>query len=198
VLRADAVVMLEQWVAPDEVQEVLRRHYLRHLAAHPDGIWRSCRPEHVTASALVVDAAGVNVLLTLHKTVGLWLQLGGHCEAGDKTLAGAALRESTEESGLSGLTIDPVPLQLSRHEILAGGCAGTFHLDVQFLVTATAGTDYVISDESEDLAWFPIDGLPPDPDPTVQQLAIRAHQRWSATTKPTQPISPEAPPASLV
>ena len=184
-LHGDAAATLESWAAPDAEQEKLRGHYLRHLERHPDGMWRSCRPEHITASALVVNAAGREVLLTLHKTVGRWLQLGGHCEPGDTTLAGAALRESTEESGLSHLTIDPAPLQLSRHELLAGGCAGTFHLDVQFLVTATADTEYVVSDESDALAWFPITAIP-DTDQAVQQLATRA-QHHLAATRPTTP-----------
>lgn len=170
VLLEDAVGVLTRWDAPDAEQEELRGHYLRHLQAHADGMWRECRPEHVTASALVVDAAGERVLLTLHRTIGLWLQLGGHCERGDETLAGAALREATEESGLSGLTIDPVPVRLSRHEILAGGCAGTYHLDVQFLVTAAAATAYVVSEESHDLAWFGVDELPAGLDESVRQL----------------------------
>lgn len=181
VLHGDAVATLESWTAPDAEQERLRQHYLHYLAQHPDGMWRSCRPEHLTASALVVDGSGSRVLLTLHKTVGRWLQLGGHCEPGDTTLAGAALRESAEESGLSGLTIAPAPLQLSRHQLLAGGCAGAFHLDVQFLVTATAGTDYIVSEESHDLAWFPIQGLPDDTDPTVQHLADRARRHLATT-----------------
>ncbi|WP_329002392.1 NUDIX domain-containing protein [Kribbella sp. NBC_00709] len=159
---------------PDAGQEELQKHYLQHLAAHADGMWRSCQPEHVTASALVVDGAGTKTLLTLHKTVGRWLQLGGHCEDGDTTLSGAALREATEESGLTDLTINREPLQLSRHLLLAGGCAGAYHLDVQFLVTATTDTEYVVSEESHDLAWFPLDALPPDTDLSVQELAARA------------------------
>jgi len=133
-------------------------------------MWRSCRPEHVTASALVVDGAGERVLLTLHRTIGLWLQLGGHCEPGDTTLGGAALREATEESGLRGLSIAPTPLRLSRHQILAGGGAGTYHLDVQYLVTAAAGTAYVVSEESQDLAWFAVDELPAGLDDSVRRL----------------------------
>jgi 8-oxo-dGTP pyrophosphatase MutT (NUDIX family) len=185
VLHGDAVATLEDWTAPDAEQERLRQHYLQHLAQHPDGMWRSCRPEHITASALVVDSSGTRILLTLHKTVGRWLQLGGHCEPGDTTLAGAALRESAEESGLPDLTIAPAPLQLSRHQLLAGGCAGAFHLDVQFLVTATASTDYIVSEESHDLAWFPIDALPPDTDPTVQHLATKARHHLTTTARPS-------------
>ncbi|WP_433161053.1 NUDIX hydrolase [Kribbella sp. CA-247076] len=178
-LHRDAVEVLEAWVPPDAEQEALRQHYLRHLRERPDGMWRSCRPEHVTSSALVVDASSGRVLLTLHTVVGQWLQLGGHCEPGDTTLAGAALREATEESGLTGLTIDPNPLQLSRHQLLAGGCTGAYHLDVQFLVTAAETTTHVISDESDDLAWFRLNALPPGVDRTVTALTTKAHTRRS-------------------
>lgn len=176
VLLGDAVGTLEGWSAPDGAQEELRAHYLRHLSERADGMWRSCRPEHVTSSALVVDASGSQVLLTLHKVVGQWLQLGGHCEVGDTTLAGAALREATEESGLTGLSIDPSPLLLSRHELLAGGCKRAFHLDVQFLVTAEK-TDFVVSEESDDLAWFAMDALPDGVDQTVEELVRSARRR---------------------
>jgi 8-oxo-dGTP pyrophosphatase MutT (NUDIX family) len=172
-LHADALRVLQDWRAPDAEQEELRTHYLRHLTTNADGMWRGCRPEHVTASALVVDGSGQKTLLTLHKTVGRWLQLGGHCEPGDTTLSGAALREATEESGLADLAVSREPLQLSRHLLEAGGCAGAYHLDVQFLVTATS-TEYVVSEESHALAWFPLDALPPDTDTSVQQLAARA------------------------
>jgi 8-oxo-dGTP pyrophosphatase MutT (NUDIX family) len=176
-LHDDATATLTRWNLPDAEQAELREHYLKHLAQYADGMWRSCRPEHVTASALVLDPSGTRVLLTLHKTVNRWLQLGGHCEVGDTTLAGAALREATEESGLAGLVIGPEPLQLSRHQLLAGGCRGAFHLDVQFLVTTTAGTDYVVSDESHDLTWFGIDALPSGIDRTVEELVDRAYRR---------------------
>ncbi len=172
-LHDDATAVLTRWTPPDAEQAALREHYLRYLAEHEDGMWRSSRPEHLTASALVVDATQDRVLLTLHRLVGRWLQLGGHCEPGDTTLASAALREATEESGLTDLKVSAEPLQLSRHLIEAGGCSGAYHLDVQFLVTATAGTDYVVSEESHDLAWFAVDALPADVDHAVATLVER-------------------------
>ena len=175
-LHGDAAATLTNWNPPEPEQAELRDHYLGYLATQEDGMWRSSRPEHLTASALLVDSSASRALLTLHRLVNTWLQLGGHCEPGDATLAGAALREATEESGLTELTIDSSPLQLSRHQILAGGCAGAYHLDVQFLVTATAGTEYVVSEESHDLAWFRLDALPDDLDPTVQALVKRVYR----------------------
>ncbi|GAA1601274.1 NUDIX hydrolase [Kribbella sancticallisti] len=176
-LHADATATLTGWNPPDAEQAELREHYLKYLAQNEDGMWRSSRPEHLTASALVVDSSGTRALLTLHKTVNAWLQLGGHCEAGDTTLAGAAMREATEESGLAGLEIEPVPLQLSRHRILAGGCRDTYHLDVQFLVRATTSTQYVVSEESHDLAWFAMEALPDGIDHAVAELAKKAYRQ---------------------
>jgi 8-oxo-dGTP pyrophosphatase MutT (NUDIX family) len=173
-LHADAVRTLRSWEAPDAEQDLLRHDYLAHLDFRADGVWRSCRPAHITASALVVDAENGRVLLTLHPKVGRWLQLGGHCEPEDVTLAGAALREAREESGISeGLTLlGEGPAKLDRHAVR---CAGkdqpeNTHLDVQYLVVAPADAVARISEESLDLRWFPWEELPTDTDASVRRL----------------------------
>ena len=79
------------------------------------------------------------VLLTLHPRVGRWLQLGGHCEPADATLAGAALREATEESGIAGLTIDAAPVHLDVHPITCSLGVPTRHFDVRFAGARPAG-----------------------------------------------------------
>lgn len=176
-LRAEASATLTAWAPPDQQQAELREYYLRHLATYPDAVWRSRLPEHLTASALVLDPATDQVLLTLHAKIRRWLQLGGHCEIEDATLAGAALREATEESGLTGLKLDPSPVQLSRHQVRCGGLADTYHLDVQFVALATAGTEFVISAESQDLRWFGVDALPVGVDRSVAELVDRARRQ---------------------
>ena len=160
-LHADALAALDGWRAPDDEQERLRQRYADHLRAHPDGMTRACTPDHVTASTLVVNAAHDAALLTLHAKARLWFQLGGHCEPGDTTLAGAALREATEESGLTGLALDPVPVQLSEHAVpFCGPTGDVHHLDVRFVAVSPADAEHVVSDESLDLRWWPLDALP--------------------------------------
>jgi 8-oxo-dGTP pyrophosphatase MutT (NUDIX family) len=162
-LHADTTATLTAWRPATEDQQGLREAFLGFLAARPDACARSCEPGHITASALVLDAAGEEVLLTLHPRVGAWLQLGGHCEASDSTLAGAALREATEESGIEGLTIEPTPVHVNVHPITCSLGVPTRHFDVRFVVHAPAGATPVRSDESLDLRWWPLTALP-DPD----------------------------------
>ena len=89
-LHANVTATLRAWRPRWPDQESLRQAFLGFLAARSDACQRSCEPGHITASAIVLDAAGERVLLTLHPRVGAWLQLGGHCEPSDDTLAGAA------------------------------------------------------------------------------------------------------------
>jgi 8-oxo-dGTP pyrophosphatase MutT (NUDIX family) len=168
-LHADAVRVLKEWDASDGDQERLRLDYLDHLSAHPDGVWKPCWEGHITASALVVDPDSGRVLLTLHRKIRMWLQLGGHCEPGDATLADAALREATEESGIAGLRLlRPEPVALDRHHT---PCA--WHLDVEYAVLAPAGAVEVISDESLDLRWYALDEVGTVADRSVQRLTAR-------------------------
>src|SRR5690606_8118024 len=140
-LAASCTELLSGWRPADPEQERLRRGYLDHLAARPDGWARSCAGAHLTASALICSPADRSVLLVLHRKVGRWLQAGGHLEPGDPSLPAAALREATEESGLAGLTVDPEPLLLSRHRVEFCGPGGSDHLDVQFLAVADGRAD---------------------------------------------------------
>ena len=160
----DALRVLGEWRPADPQQEALRHAFLTLLDARADGCLRACEPGHVTASAVLLDAAGENVLLTLHPRVGSWLQLGGHCEPEDTTLAGAALREATEESGIEGLVLDPEPAHLDVHPITCSLGKPTRHFDVRFLIRAPRGAEPQRSAESVDLRWWPVDSLPADTD----------------------------------
>ncbi|MGW2212197.1 NUDIX hydrolase [Streptomyces sp. NPDC001781] len=170
-LYDDAVLVLKEYEGEPE----LRAAYQDHLAVHPDGVWRSCDAGHLTASALVVDPEQGRVLLTLHRKLRMWLQMGGHCEPGDISMAGAALREATEESGIAGLTLLPGgPVRLDRHQIPAP-C--NWHLDVQYAVLAPRGAEQVISDESLDLRWFGYDEVASVADESVVRLVEATRAR---------------------
>ena len=179
-LHDDAVAVLDGYDGGDAGQAELRRTYLDHLAAHPDGMWKACGAGHLTAIALVIDPERGRVLLTLHRKLRMWLQMGGHCEPEDTTLATAALREATEESGIRGLTLLPGgPVRLDRHPIPAP-CH--WHLDVQYAATASPGAVERISGESLDLRWFPYEEVAGVADTSVVRLLESTRARLEHAT----------------
>jgi ADP-ribose pyrophosphatase YjhB (NUDIX family) len=183
-LHADARAVLTAWAAPDDEQEALRRRFIGLLDAEPAAMLRHCQPEHLTGSALIVRGqhdGDDEMLLVRHAKAGKWLQTGGHCEPTDATLAQAALREAREESGIDGLTVDPIPLRLSRHHVPFCGPPphGGHHLDVQFLVQAPVGAEVRIGADEDAAHWFALDAnAAPEPtDQDVRNLIAAARRR---------------------
>lgn len=153
---------------PSENESVGRiRELVRN---HADCFDRRCLPGHVTASAWIVSSDHRRFLLTHHRKLGRWLQLGGHAD-GDPDLFSVALREAREESGMHDFACwgdahdpaPPVPIDVDVHAIPARpGEPAHEHHDVRFLLVARAGQSLALSSESNALEWFGWDRLERD------------------------------------
>jgi 8-oxo-dGTP pyrophosphatase MutT (NUDIX family) len=155
---------------PDEVAP---QQFLEFLAQHADAFERSLAVGHFTGSAWLVSTDGARVLLTHHRKLGLWLQLGGHAD-GDHDLARVALREAEEESGLRDLVVEAAIFDLDRHRIPARGVEPEhWHYDVRYVVRAGADERFTVSDESHALEWRDIAEIAGDEsaDSSVQRMA---------------------------
>lgn len=147
---------------------------------HEDCLLRTCVPGHITSSAWILSPKGDAVLLTHHKKLGRWLQLGGHVD-GASQIEEACLREAQEESGMQAFTFVPwfgeelVPLDLDVHEIPARKNEPLHeHWDVRFLLRAEADQELVMSDESNQLQWVPVTNLA---EFTDEESVLRLHRK---------------------
>ena len=174
----DLVRQLREYGArwPAEAETV--RRFIEFLATHPDAFARSLACGHVTGSAWLVDRAGARVLLTHHKKLGIWVQLGGHAD-GDADAFRVARREAEEESGLTDLEpVAPEIFDVDVHEIPARGAEPAhLHWDVRHAFRATGSEAFRVSDESHALAWIEIAALE---SVTREESMLRMARKWRA------------------
>ncbi len=157
---------------PQEQETVSR--FIDFVQANPRCFERDCWAGHVTGSAWLVDTTRSRLLLTHHKKLDMWLQLGGHSD-GDADTQKVALREATEESGLTVHLLRADIFDVDIHEIPARkNDPAHFHFDVRYAFSA-ADDAYVVSEESMDLAWVEIDQLEQF---TVETSILRMRDKW--------------------
>ena len=167
-----ARALLGVWDAPNAEQAAERDRIVAFCSEHAsDAHRRTCLTGHLTGSALLIDATGDRALLTHHKKLDRWLQLGGHAD-GESNLVRVAFDEACEESGIEGLRIHPVPIDVDIHVIPERRNEPEhLHLDTRFVVRAPAGAVEVASHESHELGWFGPDDLDRiDVDESVRRL----------------------------
>ena len=163
-------------------QPELVQRFLAFDAAGAQNYQRGA-PGHFTASCWLVDLTGERVLLTHHRKLGCWLQLGGHAD-GDTDLVRVALTEACEESGLSDLRIEPAIFDLDVHEIPARASDPVhLHWDVRFVVRASS-ENFSVSEESLALSWVDIAGLAVDK--CADASLVRMAQKWLRQPNCTQ------------
>ena len=143
----------------DEEQEMLQR-IIQFVNDHEDCFKRELSVGHITGSAWIINRERTHVLLTHHKKLDRWLQLGGHSD-GDANTLNVALKEGREESGLDVTPISKDIFDVDVHLIPARKQDPEhYHYDVRFLLEADSNQPFVVSEESHDLAWVALEDLP--------------------------------------
>jgi len=153
--RNSLLQLLRAYQARDARDRECRDRFIEFVESYPECCERKLAIGHVTGSAWIANRQRTRFLLTFHKKLGLWLQLGGHAD-GETDLVAVALREAREESGLSEIALvsDEI-FDLDIHLIPAGnGVPQHYHYDVRFLCEADEAALLAISDESHDLRWL--------------------------------------------
>lgn len=154
--RNSILSLIDRYLQRYPQEQATCERFRRFVAENEDCFKRELEIGHVTGSAWIVNSQGNAVLLTHHRKLNIWVQLGGHAD-GDSSVQRVAEKEAEEESGLEDLSVvSPDIFDIDIHEIPARKSEPAhFHYDCRFLLQA-ASEDYVVSDESHDLKWIPL------------------------------------------
>jgi len=181
--RRDLLHKLDRYAPSDAVEIVSRARVIEFVNDQPRCFERSLPVGHITGSGWLIDESRGRVLLTHHRKLDKWLQLGGHCD-GDPDVLAVAVREAREESGIDG--IEPVSadiFDLDVHSIPARGDEPAHHhYDIRFLLRLTGAATFAVSDESHDLAWLtPADIMGMDVGRSIRRMC----EKWTRQMRQT-------------
>jgi len=156
--------------------EEIQQRFIDFVQSHPDCFERTLSIGHITGSAWLVNQGMDSVLLTHHRKLGQWFQLGGHSD-GDFNPLNVSVREAAEESGISTIRVlSPQIFDLDIHVIPARGDEPIHeHFDVRFALQTIGTDDVVVSAESKDLRWIKIEELHSF---TQAESLLRMREKW--------------------
>lgn len=156
----DLQAQLQRYQPWNEQEEADRRELLRRLESGEELYTRDNASAHLTASAWVVSPDRKSVLMAYHNLYRSWSWLGGHAD-GERDLLSVALREVSEESGLTRLR--PVTEELYSLEILTVDghekrgryVSSHLHLNLTYLLEGDpAAPIRPKADENSRVGWF--------------------------------------------
>jgi 8-oxo-dGTP pyrophosphatase MutT (NUDIX family) len=158
----------------DEREEESIRSTLDRLTWPGDCFDEAADAHHVTASAFVVSTRGV--ILHRHRRLGIWVQPGGHVDAGEGPEA-AALRETLEETGLVAAHLDPVEL---FHVDVHPGPHGHTHYDLRYVLTSAPLDPTPEVGESNEVFWFDFAAAPARAEPGMGNVLAKLGQAFAS------------------
>jgi 8-oxo-dGTP pyrophosphatase MutT (NUDIX family) len=161
---------------PDSPREMAaRQRFLAELDRLASPCDENADPIHVTASAIVVGRRGT--VLHRHKRLGIWMQPGGHMDAGE-TPDAAARREAVEELGVA---VDhPAGGPLLLHLDVHAAAHGHTHLDLRYLLIGADDDPHPPPGESPDARWFSWDEALVTADDALVHALDRARSAYEA------------------
>lgn len=174
--RQSLIKLLETYRSRWSEESETCDRYLDFVSRNADCFERKLQEGHVTGSAWIVNAAGSHVLLTHHRKLGQWFQLGGHAD-GEADIAKVAMIEAREESGLEDICfVSPELFDVDIHLIPAlSKDPAHYHYDARFALQTKGSDNFTVSEESLDLAWVEIGKIA---DYTKEESMLRMARKW--------------------
>ncbi len=121
---------------------------------------RSLKTGHITASAWIINESGSSALLLHHKKLNRWLQPGGHAD-GDENIISVSRKEAIEETGITKLKLFNENIFDIDIHLIPGHkeISSHYHYDIRFLFIADNSENFILSEESNDIAWISLKNI---------------------------------------
>ena len=161
--RAELMKRISAYRPCNEQEEADKKNILSFLAENENAFLRENELAHMTASAWVVNHNRSKVLMVYHKIYDSWSWTGGHAD-GEVDLLSVALREVTEETGVS--RVAPVSeeifsleiLTVDGHEKRGRYVPGHLHMNLTYLLEADDSEPLTVcEEENKAVAWFSLE-----------------------------------------
>jgi len=176
--RKGLIQQLRDYHAEWKDESDMVERFIEFVLTNEDCFERKLEKGHITGSAWVVSKDGRQVLLTHHKKLNRWFQLGGHAD-GNSDVLRVAMQEALEESGLE--RVGPISgkiFDVDIHTIPERGPEPEhYHYDVRYAFKVVGNEKYVVSDESNNLGWIEIEKLS---ELTEEKSMLRMAWKWKA------------------
>jgi 8-oxo-dGTP pyrophosphatase MutT (NUDIX family) len=158
--RQNLIQHLQAHKVFDEHEHAMCAALMQFVQTYENCAARELQVGHLTGSAWIVDDDLTHTLLTHHRKLNLWVQLGGHVED-DADMLSASWREAREESGLQNLRLlVPHIFDVDIHRIPARKNEPEhFHYDIRYAFQADRHAPLIVSSESRELMWVALDNI---------------------------------------
>lgn len=152
--RQELIQLVEQYPTNNQHKQQI----LAFLHENEDFWTKENSAGQITAACWVVNKERTKALMTHHKKLDKWLQIGGHLEAEDETIVNSCIRELKEESGLTQFNLLQTAIfDLDVHSIPAfpKGVSAHIHYDIRMLFEADEReTIQFDEEESNNIVWM--------------------------------------------
>lgn len=154
---------IEKFVPYNEQEEVDKSTMLDFINNFDDVLTRKNVYAHFTSSSFVLNKKRTKVLMIYHKIYDSWAWTGGHSD-GDSDLLYVAMKEATEETGITN--IKPISEDIYGLEVITcnghekrGKYVGShLHMNTTYLLEADENEEiHIKEDENSGVKWIPID-----------------------------------------
>lgn len=174
--RESLLNQLSEYARRHPEEAAVIRDFTQFVKSQSRCFERSLEIGHITGSAWVVNSTGCEVLLTHHRKLDRWLQLGGHAD-GESDVLAVAIKEAEEESGLGNFSvIGPGIFDIDIHRIPARKNEPEHdHYDVRYVLMVNGSLEFEVSEESHELRWVKLDEVK---NLTREPSMMRMVEKW--------------------